>query len=139
MNNLGETFLILRSLGCKQPPLMTVSEGGFRGLWVFLLLLLLLVELTPLLLMLRPIELRAVSSNVGLYVLMPEFERTGNRVTSLGKISVVETSANCDERNISSYLLGSITSTSASPTTGIAAPITSADVSSANKDQLFDI
>uniref|UniRef100_A0A1A9W3Z2 Uncharacterized protein n=1 Tax=Glossina brevipalpis TaxID=37001 RepID=A0A1A9W3Z2_9MUSC len=106
-----------------QPPRITVSEGGFRELWVFLLLLLLLVEFTDFS-MLRPLELRAVSSNVGLYVLMPEFERTGNSVTNL------ETSANCEERNISSYLLGSITSTSASPTSGIAAPITSAEVSS---------
>lgn len=67
-------------------------------------------------------ELLLADSRGGLYVRMPELDLTGNRVTSLGVVSVVVASANWEDLNISSYFVGSITSTSASPTTGIAAP-----------------
>lgn len=65
---------------------------------------------------------------------MPEFDLTGSNVTSLGVVSVVVASAKCEDFNISSYFVGSITSTSASPTTGIAAPTPSAEVSSMKLD-----
>lgn len=65
---------------------------------------------------------------------MPEFDLTGSKVTSLGVVSVVVASAKCEDFNISSYLVGSITSTSASPTTGIAAPTPSEELSSIKLD-----
>ena len=85
-------------------------------------------SLTTLLLPMPVVASLLLRSSSGRLKRMPEFERTGSRVTSLGAVSVVIPSANWEDLSISSYLLGSITSTSASPTTGMAAPMPSAEL-----------